>query len=101
VIDGEEQMSKSRMLISVLTGVIVALMLAFYLHVQDSAQTGAVAGAGQNHPMMLADGDNGDGGDSQEDDGGQGDQDPGDQIQAPEQQEEQQEDGGNGPGLMF
>jgi hypothetical protein len=77
--------------------VITALMFAFYLHVQNSAQTGAVAGVGQNHPMRLADGDEGDG---EGDDSGQGDQDPGDQIQVPEQQEEQQEDGG-GPGLMF
>jgi hypothetical protein len=82
-------------LISVSTGVIAALMLAFYLHVHDSARTGAVAGVGQNHPMRLADGD---GDDGQGDDGGQ---DPGDQIQVPEQQEEQQEDGGQGPGLMF
>jgi len=93
-------MSKFRVLISVSAGVIAALMLAIYLHLQDSAQTGAVAAIGQNHPMKLADGENGDGGDGQGDDSGQGDQDPGDQIQLPEQQEEQQEDGG-GPGQNF
>jgi hypothetical protein len=92
-------MSRFRLVSLACVGLLAVVLAFLYLNAdRPDAQHRDASGITRTHGTMLADSDN-DGGDGGDDEQGD-DQDPGDQIQAPEQQEEQNEDGG-GPGLMF